>query len=253
MSAPSRVQVYVARQQTRAVRWRRQIFRTILRQIPFRWVTFTIKGEENIPDDGPLIVMINHISALDPGLMMGLVTNRFVVPMTKIENTRFFLGRLVVWWWDAYTVRRGEVDRQALTNSIELLKSGQCLLIAPEGTRSHKGLQKPKEGMAYIATKADAAIIPAAISGAIGWKEKWLRLQRPHIEVTFGKPFQFKTEGRRVPREDLAAMTDEAMYQLALALPDPNLRGEYADLSKATVRFLTFINSEQEEEYNKIS
>ena len=247
MSALSDVQVYVARQETRAVRWRRQIFRTLIRQIPMRWVRLTVKGAENIPDDGPLIVMINHISALDPGLMMGIVTNRFVIPMTKIENTRFFLGRLIVWWWDAYTVRRGEVDRQALTNSIELLKSGQCLLISPEGTRSHNGLQQPKEGMTYIATKADATIIPAAIAGAIGWKEKWLRLQRPHLEVTFGRPFKFKTEGKRVPREDLTAMTDEAMYQLAIALPDEKLRGAYADLSKATVRFLEFINTNEPE------
>ncbi len=243
MSADNSVQAYVARQKTGAVRWRRQLFRAIIRQIPFRWVRLTVRGAENIPDTGPLIVMINHISALDPGLMMGVVTNRFVIPMTKIENTQFFLGKLVVWWWDAYTVRRGEVDRQALINSIELLKSGQCLLIAPEGTRNPNGLQRPKEGMAYIATKADATIIPAAISGAIGWKEKWLRWQRPHLEVTFGQPFKFKTEGRRVPRNNLTAMTDEAMYQLALAQPDEKLRGAYADLSKASVSFLEFIKS----------
>ena len=235
------IEQYIARQNSPFVKLRRQILRTLIRQIPFRFNHITITGEENIPDDGPAIIMINHLSALDPGLLMGAVTNRFVVPMTKIENTYHLPGKLVVWWWDAYTVRRGEVDRKALMSSIELLKSGQCILIAPEGTRQKDGLAQPKEGMAYMATKADAVIVPAAISGVIGWKEKWLRFERPHINITFGRPFKFKPgEGRRIPREDLQTMTDEAMFQLSIALADESLRGVYSDLSKATERFLEF-------------
>lgn len=241
MSAAETVQTYIARQNTTWLRMRRYVMRTLIRQIPFRMCAIRVTGAENIPSHGPVIMMMNHISALDPGLIMGAVTNRFVIPMTKIENTRHPVGALAVWWWDAYTVRRGEVDRAALTTSIELLKSGQCILIAPEGTRQKTGLSRPKEGLAYVATKADAVIVPAAISGAIGWKEKWLRLQRPHIDINFGKPFRFKTEGRRVPREDLAAMTDEAMYQLAMAITDETMRGIYSDLSKASARFLEFI------------
>jgi 1-acyl-sn-glycerol-3-phosphate acyltransferase len=236
------IEAYVARQQTPAIRWRRQIMRTLIRQIPFRMCKITITGQENIPDTGPVIMMMNHISALDPGLIMGAVTNRFVVPMTKIENTEFLLGKLTIWWWDAYTVRRGEVDRSALTNSIELLKSGQCILIAPEGTRQKNGLARPKEGLTYVATKANAVIVPTAISGAIGWKEKWKRFERPEIDINFGPAFRFKTEGRtRVPREELTEMTEEAMYQLSKAITDPALRGIYSDLSKASARFLEFI------------
>ena len=244
MSAISDVQQYIARQDDPAIHLRRQILRTIIRQIPFRFNHLTITGQENIPDTGPVIMMINHTSALDPGLIMGAVTNRFVVPMTKIENTYHLAGKIVVWWWDAYTVRRGEVDRKALTNSIELLRSGQCVLIAPEGTRQQNGLARPKEGMAYVATKANAMIVPTAISGAMGWKEKWLRFQRPDIHINFGRPFRFKSgDQRRVPRDDLNTMTDEAMYQLSAALTDESLRGVYSDLSEATTRFLDFLDS----------
>ena len=205
-------------------------------------VRLSISGSENVPDDGPVIMMINHISALDPGLIMGAVTNRFVIPMTKIENTQYLIGALAVWWWDAYTIRRGEIDRQALSNSIELLKSGQCILIAPEGTRQKNGLARPKEGMAYLATKANAMIVPTAISGAIGWKEKWLHFQRPAIRIHFGPAFRFKTAGnRRVSREALNAMTDEAMYQLAAALPDDASRGIYGDLDQASTEHLEFV------------
>jgi len=242
MCASSTIQTYVARQSNPGIRLRREIMRMVIRQIPFRMCAVNVTGTEHIPDTGPVIMMMNHISALDPGMVMGAVTNRFVIPMTKIENTHFALGALTVWWWDAYTVRRGEVDRSALTNSIELLKSGQCILIAPEGTRQKNGLARPKEGLAYIATKADAVIVPAAISGAIGWKEKWKHFERPHIDVNFGRAFRFKTDGRkRLPREDLTAMTDESMYQLAAAVTDETMRGIYSDLSKASARFLEFI------------
>lgn len=243
-SQTSSVQTYVARQNSQAIRFRRQIMRAVIRSVGFPLVKLRVTGSEHIPDSGPVIMMINHISALDPGLIMGAVTNRFVIPMTKIENTEFLLGRLAVWWWDAYTIRRGEVDRQALTNSIELLKSGQCILIAPEGTRQKNGLTQPKEGMTYLATKADAMIVPTAISGAMGWKDKWAKFQRPEIQINFGPAFRFKTgEGRRVPREALNAMTDEAMYQLSAALVDDSLRGVYSDLDQATTEYLDFVAS----------
>jgi 1-acyl-sn-glycerol-3-phosphate acyltransferase len=240
MNAEVSVQEYIEMQPRLA--WRRRILRWLIRNLPFRMLKLTVTGQENIPDDGPTIVMMNHISALDPGLIMGAVTNRFVVPMTKIENTHHPVGASAVWWWGSYTINRGEIDRKALTNSIELLKSGQLILIAPEGTRSHDGLQRPKDGMAYIATKANAAIVPAGISGAIGWKEKWTRLQRPEIHIHFGRAFRFKTEGReRIPRDELAAMTEESMYQLAKMIDDENRRGEYRDVSKATARHIEFI------------
>ena len=240
MSALASVQQYVARQPRLA--WRRHVMRWLIRQIPFRMIRLTVSGLENIPASGPTILMINHTSALDPGLCMGAVTHRFVIPMTKVENTYHPVGRLAVWWWGSYTVTRGEPDRKALLNSIELLKSGQLILIAPEGTRQQNGLAQPKDGLAYIATKADAVIVPTGISGAVGWKEKWKRLQRPDIWLNFGRAFKFNTNGQqRIPREVLTAMTEEAMYQLALAIADPNLRGIYSDVSKATARYLTFI------------
>lgn len=63
------------------------------------------------------------------------------------------------------------------------------------------------------------------------------------MQVIFGKPFRFKTDGRsRIPREELAVMTEEAMYQLAATIPDTyaHLRGIYSDLSKATTDTLEF-------------
>jgi 1-acyl-sn-glycerol-3-phosphate acyltransferase len=240
MSQSAEIQAYVARQPGLA--WRRHALRGFIRWLGFRilWEV-RVSGAENIPTSGPAIIMMNHISAIDPVLCMGAITNRFVIPMTKIENAENWFFNLFIWWWGAYTVRRGEIDRKALMNSIELVKAGQMILLAPEGTRQPDGLTEAKDGLAYIATKSDAVIIPTGIAGATDWKERLLKFRRPRIRVNFGRPFRFKGAGGRVPREALTAMSHEAMYQLALAVPDESLRGFYADVSKATTQHLEFV------------
>ncbi|MDX2140060.1 MAG: lysophospholipid acyltransferase family protein [Chloroflexota bacterium] len=241
MSLSQSVQEYVARQPSYT--WKRNIIRALIRTIGFHVLAdVRVYGVENIPTSGPTILMMNHIGLADPVVCMGAVTQRFVVPMSKIENLSNPLLAPFVRWWGAYTVNRDEVDRKALMNSIELIKSGQLILIAPEGTRNPTGLVRPKDGLAFVATKANAVIVPAAVSGSQHFTSSIKRLRRAPISVTFGKPFRFKTTpGERVPRETLQAMSEEAMYQLALAQPDVALRGVYTDTSKATTEYLEFV------------
>lgn len=235
------VQEYVAMQPTLARR--RNFMRAGMRGVFKLFTSINVTGTENIPASGGTIVMMNHISLLDPLLCMVVVKERFVVPMTKAENMGNPLFAPFIRWWGSYSVQRGEVDRTALTNSIELIKSGALILIAPEGTRQKDGLSQPKDGMTYIATKADAIILPTAISGAKDWQDNLMHLKRTQINVNFGRPFKFKTDGKpRVPREVLAQMTDEAMYQLAAAVKDESMRGLYSDLNKATTEYLQFVN-----------
>lgn len=223
--------------------WRRSLMRAAIRTLVMRLVTSTsVTGAENVPTTGAVILMMNHISSLDPIVTLGAVTDRHIIPMTKVENmTTPIVGSLIK-WYGAYWVNRTEVDRRALTNSIELLKSGQCILIAPEGTRQREGLSEAKDGLVYVASKANAVIVPAAVTGAVQWVQKIKKLQRPKVHVNFGQPFRLKTDGKaRISREELALMTQESMYQLAIAVQDENLRGVYSDLSKATTDTLEFI------------
>ncbi|MBL8133699.1 MAG: 1-acyl-sn-glycerol-3-phosphate acyltransferase [Anaerolineae bacterium] len=234
------VQDYVAMQPRFA--WRRRIMRAFARFV-FRLVLrLEFRGVENVPANGGAVLMMNHISLLDPILCIAAVTHRFVVPMSKIENLHNPVVGPLVRAWGAFTVNRDEVDRKALMNSIELLKSGELILIAPEGTRQEHGLARPKEGFAYVVTKADAVIVPAAISGAKDWQKSLLRLQRPHIVVNFGKPFKFRADGR-VSRDLLPVLMDEAMYQLSEAVVDETMRGVYSDLSQASVAHLEFVQA----------
>lgn len=241
MSTRSAIENYIARQPRLA--WRRRLLRGLLRTVGFSLLCrVEVRGLENIPRTGPTILMMNHISAIDPIVTMALVTHRFVIPMTKIENARTPVLGFFVRWWGAYTVNRDEVDRAALLSSIALLHDGQVILIAPEGTRTPDGLIAAKDGLAYIAAKADAVIVPTAVYGATDYLHRWKRLRRAFAGVAFGTPFKLRTDGRsRIPRDELARMTQEAMYQLALTLPDPALRGVYSDLEQATTDHLHFV------------
>ena len=116
-------------------------------------------------------------------------------------------------------------------------------LIAPEGTRSD-ALQEAKDGLTYLALKSGAAIVPVGIRGTRTADQRLKARQflpPTPITLTFGRAFRFKAQASaRVPRDQMAQMTREAMLQLA-ALVDPPQRGFYADLSQTTTDTLEFV------------
>ncbi|MFN8378702.1 MAG: lysophospholipid acyltransferase family protein [Anaerolineae bacterium] len=240
-SLEASVQAFVARQPSLA--WRRRWLRAFIRFCMRILGRVTITGTENVPDSGPTLLIMNHATYLDPVLVMGSTTNRFVVPMSKVENARNPIVGPFMWWYGAYTVNRGVVDRQALMTSIELIKAGQMIAISPEGHRHPEGLSQPKDGVVYVASKSNAVLVPVAVSGLDNWQRTVPTLRRPKVQVNFGQPFRLKLDGRtRIPRDELGAMSEELMYQLSRAVADPALRGEYADLSKATTDRIEFVN-----------
>ena len=98
-------------------------------------------------------------------------------------------------------------------------------------------LQEPHDGVAYVATRTGAMVIPVGIVGTPEIGRNWKQLRRTDVRVTFGRPFYFETAGARADRETLEQMTHEAMYQLAAVLP-PQQRGRFANLREATTRLL---------------
>jgi 1-acyl-sn-glycerol-3-phosphate acyltransferase len=222
--------------------WRRRLIRDfILRGLGFHvLVKAQIEGTEHVPDSGPTLIMMNHLGAIDPFVVCGAITNRFVVPMTKIENYEHPIIGLMARAWGAYPVRRGEVDRQALANTVELLRQEYPVLIAPEGTRQ-SALSEPKHGVTYIALKANAVIVPVGLDGTEQFPHTIKLLHRTPVQVRIGAPFRFRTDGKtRIPRDQMHQMTQEAMYQLASLLPEYR-RGVYHDVSRKTTEFLEFL------------
>jgi len=193
-------------------------------------------GQENVPRSGPFIAMMNHIYFLDP-VLVGLLTRRKVIIMSKIENYRNLLFRPILYLYGTFPVRRGELDMVAIRKSLAVLGRGQGLLMAPEGTRSRdKTLQPGLDGIAWLAVRSEAPLVPVALSGQEKLGHNLRRLRRTPLRVEYGEAFLLKAQGR-LSREQRRQMTDEAMYRLAAMLPAP-YRGVYSDLDKATSEYL---------------
>jgi 1-acyl-sn-glycerol-3-phosphate acyltransferase len=132
------------------------------------------------------------------------------------------------------------VDRDALENSLSVLRAGELLLVAPEGTRT-PALIEAKDGVAFLGAQTGAPIIPVAVEGTEGFpsisRRRWAM---PGVRIRFGKPFKFRVPKGRIPREWLHKMTREAMYRLAEILP-PERRGYYSDMRMATTETIEFL------------
>lgn len=212
----------------------RRILRCLLDRVAFRILAKIdlVEGAENIPAEGPGIVFFNHTSFIDS------VTVLNSIPRDSVPIARFDFGNVPFWGifpklWGAIPIRRGEVDRAALDKAAAVLKAGELLLMAPEGTRSY-AMRRAKNGMAYLATQTGAPVIPAAVTGAEGFPSiSPRRWTQPGAHIRFGKPFRFRIPEGKVPREYLRKMTDEAMCRLAALLP-PDRRGYYGDPALAT-------------------
>lgn len=192
-----------------------------------------VDGQENVPKEGPVIFLINHIAFVDPIVVL-FVSRRDIVPLAKMEVYDYPFVGIFPRLWGVIPIKRDEIDRAAIRKALEVLKAGQCLLVAPEGTRG-EALQRGRDGAAYLASRTDAAIVPVAIEGTVGFPvfrtdKRW---NQPGAHICFGKPFRFKPEFSHAKGEVLRKMTDEAIYLLAKDLPE-HRRGVYADLSLAT-------------------
>lgn len=184
-------------------------------------------GTENVPASGRVILAVNHLHLFDPGAVMPAVCRK-IVTMAKYEYRTNMLWGLVLRMAGVIFVKRGEADRDALRASYDVLEHEGCLAIAPEGTRSKTGaLQQAKSGIAYIATRMQAPVVPIAIWGTENLS-KWRSLKRPECMVAIGRPFYMPSWHSKMTAEDLQQLADQTMIRIGLLLPE-KYRGVYAE------------------------
>ena len=221
---------------------RRRFTRFLLRTIGFTLLAKIdhVEGVEKVPAKGPAILMINHINFIDPFVVLNVLP-RNIVPMAKIEVYSYPVVGIFPRIYGVVPVQREEFDRRAVQGALDVLRAGEIILVAPEAHRGPQ-IRMGKEGIAYLATRANVPIVPVAIDGTIGFPTFRLlpRWREPGANVRFGNPFLFKSSGKRAGKEDLRKMTDEAMYILASLLPEYR-RGVYADLSLATQETIEWV------------
>ncbi len=186
-----------------------------------------VEGLEHMPRSGPFILAINHLSLLDAPVMFSFLPRRAVVFAADKWQRAPGISWALTTVGTAIYVARGEPDRRALRQALTVLRSGGILAMAPEGTRSRTGgLIQGREGVAYLATRAPAPILPAVAYGQEKAFHCWKRLKRPAIHVRFGKLVELPP-GRH-SMDQLHLYTEQLMVTLARMLP-PSYRGVYAD------------------------
>ena len=173
----------------------------------------SIDGRDHLPPTGAYVVAPVHRSNIDTPLVGCITTRRmrFMGKDTLWKNrasARFFsaLG--------GFPVHRGSADRDALHRSIEIIESGEPLVLFPEGTRQTGPIVHDLfEGAAYVALRTGVPIVPVGIGGSERAMPKGARGLRPgRIAIVVGEPVPPPASGRgsrRAVREVTAVLQEK--------------------------------------------
>ncbi len=183
-----------------------------------------VRGRENVPGKGPLLVVANHLSMVDPPLL-GASISRKTIFMAKEELFRSRLTGYFVRSFGAFPVRRGRIHMEALRQANRILAESTALVMFPEGTRSKNArLQSAFPGSALIALSNGIPVLPVGIAGTANIKGKTWLLRRPRITVNIGHPFNPPPATGESTRAELSRFTVSIMEHIAELLP-PEYRG----------------------------
>lgn len=196
-------------------------------------VGLRIEGAQNVPKDGGVLLVSNHVSNGDP-VLVSIACPRPAHFMAKKE----LFDVPVLGWamrkFGEFPVDRGNADRAAIRRSLATLEQGVVLGMFPEGTRSKTGALKPAlAGAGLIALRGGAPIVPVAVIGTeriplLGSKSlgaSWRGFRGARI--IFGEPFVIpaQIDGKRVTSDQA---TEMMMRRIAAMLPE-SYRGVYGE------------------------
>jgi len=185
-----------------------------------------VRGAENVPSEGPLLIVANHLSLADPPLL-AISIKRKMMFMSKEELFRGGFTTFCIKNFGAFPVNRSRLTRAALESASQYLKQGMAIVMFPEGKRSPNGcLEEAFPGSAMIALRYHAPILPVGIIGTEiihGWK--WIP-HWPKLLVNIGKPFRLPQSNGKVSKEELCQCTESIMTHIAALLPS-KYRGAY--------------------------
>ena len=173
-------------------------------------------GLEHVPPSGPVLLVSNHVSVLDPPLIGG-ASPRELHFMAKEELFRIPLFGRFIAALNAHPVKRVGSDGRALKAALRLLGDGRALLVFPEGTRGVEGrLGDAKLGAGMLAVMSGAVVVPVHISGSGRALPAGRAVPRPvKVRVRFGPPLSFKITHDEERKERYREATREIMRAIA--------------------------------------
>lgn len=167
----------------------------------------TIIGAENIPEEGPILIVGDHINFFDQFNAI-ISTKRFITYMAKKE---YFDDKKVAWFFKAtgcIPVNRSIHDENAKKRAMGVLESGNALGLFPEGTRNKTDafLLPFKFGAVSMAKKSGAYLVPFGITGEYKFRSK-------NLMVRFGKPFKVGDMSLEEANDKLYKTVEKLMKQ----------------------------------------
>lgn len=213
---------------------RRRLVRGVLRRLAsaaFSVLTdWQVLGQENLPEGGPLLVVGNHFSFIDPVAMIHATP----WPLEFVGGFEMPNAPPVVRWipkvWGRYPVFRGTGSRYALRGAQAVINQGGVLGIFPEAGNWAAVLRPPRPGAAFLATQTGARLLPIGFDGLTSVFPHLRRGRRARITMRIGRPFgPFGATGRgRQRRRQLEEIGHHIMRRIAELIP-PERRGHYSD------------------------
>ena len=213
---------------------RRRVIRRVMQrlaQVALAVLTdVEIIGQENLPPGGPLLVVANHFSFIDPVAMVRVVP----WPVEFVGGFQMPNAPRPVTWipkvWGYYPVYRGTGSRYALRAAEAVLAQGGVLGIFPEAGNWATVLRPARPGAAFLAARTGARILPMGFAGLLDVFPRLRQGRRARVTLRIGEPFgPFRATGRgRARRQQLEAIGHEIMRHIAELIPAER-RGHYSD------------------------
>jgi len=202
------------------------ICRTVLRG--FFGPAMRLDPSSKIPGEGPLLVVCNHLSNIDPFIFGGYAPGAMFC-MSKRELFENPFTAWVLAGCNCFPVDRGTADRRALRMALDVLADGGRLLIFLEGTRSATpGMRRAEAGVGFLARRSGAPVLPVGVWGTEAALARGRLLpKRVPIRIRYGSVFELPPRAPGERRDD-QAVADLIGTRIAALLP-PAYRGVYAD------------------------
>jgi len=197
-----------------------------------------VYGDVSKLPKGGYILASNHLGRLDSLVVYYVIENDDLIHPLTDKYKKYWYGRLAGRIFNVTWLTRGQADMSAIREFISRLKNGAVMIIAPEGTRSKTvSLLKAEPGAVYIASSANAGIIPVALTGTedADVVARLKRFQRLKITITAGDEMYYPPEIKSVKGAErdalLQSSMDEVMCRIAAMLPE-RYRGYYKDFPR---------------------
>ncbi|AXI80125.1 1-acyl-sn-glycerol-3-phosphate acyltransferase [Peterkaempfera bronchialis] len=174
-----------------------------------------VLGGWRVPVAGPVILAANHANLVDGPLLMGMSPR----PTHFLVKEEMFSGPVgaVLRGVGQIPVQRRSADRTAIGSALEVLKDGGVLGVFPEGTRGDGDFAQVQGGLAYLALRSGAPVVPVAVFGT-GERGRTLGAIPPlrgRIDVVFGDPFDAGDGSRLRTRKAMQEASERVRTRLA--------------------------------------